>query len=166
MPQQELEVKVLTKNSYRWWKLGHDLIFFGVPIIYLIIFYELFNKKSNVPFETKITVVGWIVIIIALALFKTLIFNLLDDIRKNFSIISQRIMKAMILGIISVAILFSSLWVKHLVLLLLVFCISMVLSIYPLYKYTKNKEYYDFVKDIQKGEEVKSQVNSGKLKVK
>lgn len=166
MPQQELEVKVLTKNSYRWWKLGHDLIFFGIPIIYLIIFYELFNKKSDVPFETKITVVGWIVIIIALALFKTLIFNLLDDIRKNFSIISQRIMKAMILGIVSVAILFSSLWIKHLVLLLLVFCVSMVLSIYPLYKYTKNKEYYDFVKDIQKGEEVKSQVNSGKLKVK
>lgn len=155
------EVRTVTKRSYKYWGLLSDIITYSIPITYLIINYSIF-KKGDMQF----TVIAWIIIILIFAFLKRFITKFIVDIRENFGKVAKRMTITTTLLIIMLLLVFSSVWIKDLTMLLGVFAVSMTLSMYPYYKYVKNREIYTRLKGMTKDIRDEQDIKEGKIVVK
>lgn len=155
------EIEILTKNSYRYWGLLNSIITSGIPILYLIITYDLFKFKKS-----GLTMWGWVVVILLFTFIKNFIRDFILDIRNNLSIVGKRITLISVLFVLTLLLLLSSIWVKDLTILLFVIVGSMLVSLYPFYKYHTNKERYERLKDMVEEDKDKKMLKNGKIVVK
>lgn len=156
--------KVITKNSYRYWGLAESLITTLIPIFYLFFNYKLYKIGGDKG--VKFTIWAWIVIIIVLGFIKNFVTKFILDLRENQSDFAKRGTRIVVLSLVILFLTFSYLWIKDLMVLLLVYVISLILSLYPYYKYTKNKAYYDKLKGISEDENLKGEINQGNIVIK
>ncbi len=155
------ETRVVSKRSYKYWGLVADIITPLTLILYITFTYSIFKKSSM-----QVTAIFWIVLIILISALKNIIVNFVLDLRKHQSAVSKRATRIVFLSLLGLLLVFNYLWLKDLIILLFVFVLGQALSMYPYYKYNKNKDFYDKVKGISKDEEIKQDLKDGKLVIK
>lgn len=156
-------VEIITKNSFRWWGLLYLILSYGTVITYLVVQYDLLKTTPN---KYKITAWGYILIFVALGFLKKVITKFILNFKEKTNFVVKRISLVLGLIVLIIFLVFSRNWINHLIGLLLFIVLGLLISMYPFYKYTHNKERYERLKELQTNTLDKERIESGKLLVK